>query len=78
MIVTHEEDLAERVLAFTSATGANVVFDPVAGPILEMLATAAAPGATIFEYGALASAPTPLPLFTALAKGVTIRGYTLF
>jgi NADPH:quinone reductase-like Zn-dependent oxidoreductase len=78
LIVTDEEDLAERVMALTSATGANVVFDPVAGPMLERLAAAAAPGATIFEYGALASAPTPFPLFAALTKGLTIRGYTLF
>jgi NADPH:quinone reductase-like Zn-dependent oxidoreductase len=78
VIVTDEENLAERVMALTSATGASVVFDPVAGPMLEMLAAAAAPGATIFEYGALASAPTPFPLFTALTKGLTLRGYTLF
>ena len=26
----------------------------------------------------VAPAPTPFPLFTALAKGLTIRGYTLF
>jgi NADPH2:quinone reductase len=78
VIVTDEENLAERVMALTSATGASVVFDPVAGPMLEMLAAAAAPGATIFEYGALASAPTPFPLFAALTKGLTIRGYTLF
>jgi NADPH:quinone reductase-like Zn-dependent oxidoreductase len=78
VIVTDEENPAERVMALTSAIGASVVFDPVAGPMLERLAAAAAPGATIFEYGALASAPTPFPLFTALSKGLTIRGYTLF
>jgi NADPH:quinone reductase-like Zn-dependent oxidoreductase len=78
VIVTDDEDLPERVTAITAATGASIVFDPVAGPYLEMLAAAAAPGATIFEYGALAPTPTPFPLFTALAKGLTIRGYTLF
>ena len=78
VIVTDDEDLAARVMAITSATGASVVFDPVAGPMLEMLAAAAAPGATIFEYGALAPAPTPFPLFAALAKGLTLRGYTMF
>ncbi len=78
VIVTDDEDLPERVMAITSGTGASIVFDPVAGPYLEMLAAAAAPGATIFEYGALAPTPTPFPLFTALAKGLTIRGYTLF
>jgi len=78
VIVTDDEDLTERVMAITSGAGASIVFDPVAGPLLEMLAAAAAPGATIFEYGALAPAPTPFPLFTALAKGLTVRGYTLF
>ena len=78
VIVTDEEHLAERVMEITSGTGVRIVFDPVAGPLLETLAEAAAPGATIFEYGALAPAPTPFPLFTALAKGLTIRGYTLF
>jgi len=78
VIVTDEEDLAERAMAITSGTGASIIFDPVAGPMLESLAAAAAPRATIFEYGALAPAPTPFPLFTALAKGLTVRGYTLF
>ena len=78
VIVTDEEGLAERVMAITSGTGASIIFDPVAGPLLESLAAAAAPGATIFEYGALAPAPTPFPLFTALAKGLAVRGYTLF
>jgi NADPH:quinone reductase len=78
VIVTDEEDLVKKVMAITSGKGANLVFDPVAGPLLEKLAEAAAPGASIFEYGALSSAPTPFPLFPALAKGLTVRGYTLF
>ncbi len=55
-----------------------MIFDPVAGPSLEKLADAAAPGAIIFEYGALSPEPTPFPLFPALGKGLTVRGYTLF
>ena len=78
VIVTDEEDLAERVMEITSGTGARILFDPVAGPFLELLAATAAPGAIIFEYGALAPATTIFPLFTALAKGLTVRGYTLF
>jgi len=42
-----------------------------------VLAQAAALGGTIFEYGALALEPTPFPLFTALGKGLSVRGYTL-
>ncbi len=78
VIVTDEEDLAERVMAITSGNGARVAFDPVAGPLLEKLAEAAAPGGIIFEYGALSPKPTAFPLFTALGKGLTVRGYTLF
>ena len=78
VIVTEEEDLVEKVLESTSGTGANLIFDPVGGPLLELLANAAAPGATIFEYGALSTAPTIFPLFTALKKGLIVRGYTLF
>lgn len=78
VIVTDEEDLVERGMALTSGKGARLVFDPVAGPLLEQLAAVTAPGGIIFEYGALAPHPTPFPLFPALAKGLTIRGYTLF
>jgi NADPH:quinone reductase-like Zn-dependent oxidoreductase len=78
VIVTDEEDLVARVNEITSGKGARIVFDPIGGKILESLAEVAAPKGLIFEYGALASEPTPYPLFTALAKGLTIRAYTLF
>jgi NADPH:quinone reductase-like Zn-dependent oxidoreductase len=78
VIVTAEEDLVARVKEITSGKGARIVFDPIAGKILESLAAVTAPKGIIFEYGALASEPTPYPLFTALAKGLTIRAYTLF
>jgi len=78
VIVTNEEDLVERGMTLTSNHGVRMVFDPVAGPLLEQLAAVTAQGGIIFEYGALAPHPTPYPLFPALAKGLTIRGYTLF
>lgn len=78
VIVTDEEDLVEKVMAGTSGKGADLIFDPVAGPFLETLADAAAPGATLFVYGALFPAPTVFPLLAALKKGLIIRGYTLF
>jgi len=78
VIVTEEEDLVARVKEITSGKGARIIFDPIGGKILESLAAATARKGIIFEYGALASEPTPYPLFTALAKGLTIRAYTLF
>ena len=78
VIVTDEEDLVETVMTITSGKGASFAFDPVAGPLLGKLADAVAPGAMIFEYGALSPEPTTFPLFPVLAKGLTVRGYTLF
>ncbi len=78
VIVTNEEDLFESVTAITGGAGANLIFDPIGGPILQALADAAATGATIVEYGELSPEPTPFPLAAALSKGLTVRGYTLF
>jgi NADPH:quinone reductase len=78
VIVSDEENLAEAVMTITAGKGADFVFDPVAGPLLSRLAAAAAPGAMIFEYGALSPEPTTFPLFPVLAKGLCVRGYTLF
>jgi NADPH:quinone reductase-like Zn-dependent oxidoreductase len=42
------------------------------------LAAAMAPHGILFQYGALSTEPTPLPLWDLLAKTLTIRGYVLF
>ncbi|MCP5367488.1 MAG: zinc-dependent alcohol dehydrogenase family protein [Hyphomicrobiales bacterium] len=78
VVVTGEEPLAATVMEATGGAGAAIVFDPISGPIVAELAEAAAPGATIFEYGALAAEPTPYPLVTCLKKGLGIRGFTLW
>lgn len=78
VIVTEEEDLVARVNEITGGKGARIVFDPIAGSGLEALAAASAKNGIIFEYGALATDATPYPLFTALSKFLTIKGYTLF
>lgn len=78
VIVTDEEDLPTRIHELTEGKGTTITFDPVAGPFLEKLAEAAGQEGVIYEYGALSSQPTPFPLFPALRKGLTIRGYTLF
>jgi NADPH:quinone reductase-like Zn-dependent oxidoreductase len=79
VIVTNDEDLTKRVMEITAGKGADLIFDPVAGPLLETLAESAAQGATIFVYGTFAAAaPTPFPLMAALNKGLSVRGYTVF
>ncbi|MEO8327989.1 MAG: zinc-dependent alcohol dehydrogenase family protein, partial [Nitrospirota bacterium] len=42
VIVTDEENLVEKVMALTSEKGVRLVFDPVAGPLLEQLAAVTA------------------------------------
>ena len=78
VIISEQDDVVDAVMAITEGRGVNIVFDPVAGPMLNTLAEACAPLAMIFQYGALSADPTPYPLFPALQKGLTIRGYTLF
>ena len=78
VIVTDEEDLAERVGEISDGKGARIIFDPIGGNGLEVLAAAAAPSGIIFEYGYLATEPTPYPLFTALMKNLTVKAYSLF
>ena len=77
VIATEEEDFLARIKQITDGKGARVIFDPIGGKGVEALAQAAAYEGIIFEYGALAPEPTPFPLYTALGKGLTVRGYTL-
>jgi NADPH:quinone reductase-like Zn-dependent oxidoreductase len=77
VIATETEDLVSEVARITGGRGARLVFDPVGGPTIEKLAKATAYEGTIFQYGALSPEATPFPLFTALSKGLTVRGYTL-
>jgi len=77
VIATDEEDFVARLKEVTGGKGARVLFDPVGGPFLDKLAEAAAPGGIIVEYGWLSLQPTPFPLFAALVKGLSIRGYVL-
>lgn len=53
----------------------RVVLDPIGGPIFEPLAAAMSRGGILLEYGGLSPEPTPFPLFAALSKSLTLRGY---
>lgn len=78
VIVSESQQIAEQVMLITGGKGADMVFDPVAGPALTKLADACGQFAQIFVYGALSTEKTMFPLFAALAKGLSFRGYTLF
>lgn len=78
VIVTNDEDFSTRVDEISEGKGARIIFDPVAGRGVETLAEAISPGGTLFVYGNLSLEPTPFPFFTALNKGMSMRGYTVF
>jgi len=78
VIVTDEQDLVAEVRQLTGGKGARIVFDPVGGPTVAKLTAASAERGILFQYGALSTEPTPLPLMDVLAKSLTIRGYVLF
>jgi NADPH:quinone reductase-like Zn-dependent oxidoreductase len=78
VIATEKQDLVAEVMKKTEGRGARIVFDPVGGPTVAKLAAAMANRGILFQYGALSTQPTPLPLWDLLAKSMTIRGYVLF
>jgi NADPH:quinone reductase-like Zn-dependent oxidoreductase len=78
IIATEEQDVPAEVKKITGGKGPKMAFDPVGGPALEKLTASMAQRGTIFEYGALSTEPTPLPLFEVLGKWLTIRGYVMF
>ncbi|GAA2731153.1 zinc-dependent alcohol dehydrogenase family protein [Actinocorallia aurantiaca] len=77
VIVTDEENVADRVLALTAGRGAEFVFDAVAGPGVVDLAKAVASGGTLFLYGAVSGQETPYPGFDLGMPALNIRTYTM-
>ncbi|WP_206785332.1 zinc-dependent alcohol dehydrogenase family protein [Amycolatopsis sp. MtRt-6] len=65
VIVTDDEDIAERTREITAGRGAGFVFDAVAGEGVRALSDATAKGGTIVVYGALDTKETPFPLWYA-------------
>jgi NADPH2:quinone reductase len=74
VIATEEEDLPARVTEITKGKLARIVFDPVGGDYMNVLAQATAFEGTIFLYGMLAGKPTLYPM-SGIGKGVALAGY---
>jgi NADPH2:quinone reductase len=78
VILTGTEDLAARVKEITNGKGADLIFDPVAGKTLPVLADAVAWGGQIMLYGALGGTDTPYPLWAAFARNFSLRTYMIY
>jgi NADPH2:quinone reductase len=70
--------MAERILEITDGRGADMIFDPVAGPELEDLGRATRYHGRVLVYGRLSPEPAIFPVALGLAKGLTYRGYSIF
>ena len=77
VVVTSEEDIAERVQAITQGKGAEVILDAVGGAQFEHLVAAAAERAQVFAYGMLGAEAGAYPTFPVVMKMLTIRGYNM-
>ncbi|MEV7239179.1 zinc-dependent alcohol dehydrogenase family protein [Streptomyces sp. NPDC051020] len=77
VIVTDEDNIADRVLSLTSGRGVEFVFDAVAGPGVVDLAKVVAPGGTLFLYGAVSGQVTPYPGFELGMPALNMRTYTM-
>ncbi|MGW6929905.1 zinc-dependent alcohol dehydrogenase family protein [Lentzea sp. NPDC054927] len=76
VIVTADEDLPARVKEITGGEGVRLAFDPIAGPGVDTIAQAIAPGGHLVVYGALDPRPTPLPNASSYPQ-LTSRTYTM-
>lgn len=75
VVVMAEENLAVRLTEIAGPDAIRVVFDAVGGPAVTALTETMSPAGILIEYGGLSPEPTPFPLFTALRKTLTVRGY---
>lgn len=75
VVATEETDLVAEVMRITEGKGARLVFDPVGGPDVDMLARAMADEGILFIYGGLSGKDTPFPHWPAALKGLSIRGW---
>ncbi len=69
------QEFGDQVRAVTDGKGFDVAFDPVAGPMVGLLAEAASNDATIVGYGFLSGNMPELPLFALMRKGSYITGF---
>lgn len=78
VVATDHQDLAAEVARVTAGRGAELVFDPIAGSGVEVLAQCMALHGNIILYGRLTSEATPFPLLASMQKQLRVQSYTLF
>lgn len=75
VIAADEQDITSAVLKITEGKGADLILDPVGGPLLNKLVAAVASKGKIYVYGALNHEPVQLPTLQLVEKLAVIHGY---
>lgn len=78
VIVTEEEDIAQRVEAITGGAGVKFVFDPIGGKSVTPLIKTLGMGGVYAIYGLLDMTVPEVPMMPVMVKGLTLTGYTVF
>jgi NADPH:quinone reductase-like Zn-dependent oxidoreductase len=76
-VATEEQDIVTEIRSITEGKGAELVFDPVGGPMFAKLVESTASGGLLILYGALSRDPTVVPPFPIFARNLSIRGVAL-
>ncbi|MEJ2159242.1 MAG: zinc-dependent alcohol dehydrogenase family protein [Chromatiales bacterium] len=71
-------DYLPRIREISSGRGADIVFDPVGGPMLSEHLEACRPEGWYFLYGLLDTREMTLPAGPLIGKNLHVRGYTVF
>jgi NADPH:quinone reductase-like Zn-dependent oxidoreductase len=77
VVVTDDENLTDRVNAITGGRGADIVFDPVSGPMLAQAGNVVAEEGLVIQYGLLSGDPPQFPLWSSIVKGYRVQGFHL-
>jgi NADPH:quinone reductase-like Zn-dependent oxidoreductase len=78
VIATEEVDMVKEVMRITGGKGARIAFDPIGGPDFPKLFSALAFQGTVYIYGALSDAVTPIPVLEMIAKMPTLKAHNIW
>jgi NADPH:quinone reductase-like Zn-dependent oxidoreductase len=78
LVIDEGIQLSDRLLEATDGRGVNVVYDPVAGPLMRRYLGGLAMNARVFLYGLLSGAPTELDLVALVRRAAIVCPYSMF
>ncbi len=78
VIDVNKDDYLARIREISDGRGADIIFDPVGGPMLNAHLEACRPEGWYFLYGLLDTRDMTLPAGPLIGKNLHVRGYTVF